>query len=131
MRFRFARTYVLVIGIMLLAPVVFAQPVGTPTSHFLFDQPAPDLATAQAYVYKLYADGSTTGQNLLAVTCVAGPSAGVQTCKAPFPAFTPGTHSITLSATNAAGEGARSVPFAFTLVAVPGVPGNIRIGAGG
>lgn len=118
------------LGILLLcATSIAAQgPVGTPTSTFVFDQPAPSLATAQAYTYKLYVDGSATGQVLASVTCVAGASATVQTCTTPFPAFTPGVHSVTLTATNQAGESARSTAFTFTLVAVPGSPANIRIG---
>ncbi len=116
--------------LLVFSASVSAQPQATPTSVFLFDQSAPDAATAQAYVYKLYADGSTTGQTLIGVTCAAGTATGVQACRAPFPAFTPGSHSITLSATNAAGEGLKSAPFTFTLVAVPGQPSNIRIGSG-
>lgn len=106
----------------------FAQAVGTPTSTFIFDQPAPDAGTAQGYTFKIYIDGNISGQVLAGVTCVASPTAAVQTCTAPFPAFTPGTHTIQLTASNVAGESAKSAVFTFTLVAVPGAPGNIRIG---
>jgi hypothetical protein len=120
------------VGILLLATPGFAQtPVGTPTSTFVFDQAAPDLATARAYTYRVYVDAATAGQVVTGVTCVAGPSTGVQTCTMPFPAFTPGTHAVTLTAANQAGESAKSAAFTFTLVAVPGAPANIRIGSGG
>lgn len=116
--------------LLVFSASAFAQPQATPTSVFFFDQPAPDVATAQAYTYKLYADGSTTGQTLTGVVCAAGATSAVQVCRVPIPAFQPGQHSITLSATNAAGESPKSAAFTFTLVAVPGTPGNIRIGSG-
>jgi hypothetical protein len=105
-------------------------PIGTPTSVFLFDQAAPDAATAQAYTYRIYVDGAATGQAVPGVLCVTGATAGVHTCRMPFPAFAPGSHSVQLTAGNAAGESGKSTAFTFTLVAVPGVPGNIRIGSG-
>lgn len=87
-----------------------------------------DVATVQAYTYKYYADGATTGTTLTPVTCTADATpATTITCQAPFPAFTPGTHTLQITASDAAGEGTKSAVFTFTFVVVPGAPTNIRI----
>lgn len=106
---------------------VFAQqpPIGTATQRFAWDQEAPTLADAQAYTYKYYPDSSTTGIAFTGVTCSG--TASPFTCSAPIPAFTPGNHTITITASNVAGESAKSNPFAFNFVVTPGVPNNIRI----
>lgn len=106
---------------------VFAQqpPIGTATQRFAWDQEAPTLADAQAYTYKYYPDSSTTGTAFTGVTCSG--TASPFTCSAPIPAFTPGNHTITITASNVAGESAKSNPFAFNFVVTPGVPNNIRI----
>lgn len=95
------------------------------TSKLAFDQPAPDLVSAQGYTYKYYPDGSTTAATLVSTTC-SGTVAPFQ-CEAPFPSFTPGNHTLALSATNIAGESPKSSPFVFTFVVTPGIPVNIHI----
>lgn len=110
--------------ILLLVPsFVFSQAI--PTSRLGWDQDAPTLADAQAYTYKYYADGSTTGVALTGVTCTG--SASPFTCSAAFPAFTPGNHRITLAASNLAGESAKSNPLDFTFIVTPAVPTGLRI----
>jgi hypothetical protein len=115
----------LVLALVLLSTPLFAQ-TGTPASKLVFDQVAPDLATASGYSYKYYADGATTGTALTGVTCSG--TASPFTCQTAYPAFTPGAHTLQLSATNAAGESPKSSVFSFTFVVVPAAPSNIRIG---
>lgn len=97
----------------------------TPASHLTWDQGATDLATAQAYTYRHYPDAAVAGTTLTGVTCTGTVSPFV--CTVNFPAFTPGAHTLTLTAANTAGESAKSAAFAFTFVVVPTVPGNLRI----
>ncbi len=114
----------LVLGCLLLATTLHAQTAGT-TSALGWDQVAPSAATAQSYTYRTRADGSTTGVVLPGVTCTGAVSP--YQCKAPFPAFTPGAHTLTLTASNAAGESAPSPVLSFTFVVIPAVPGQPRI----
>ena len=91
-----------------------------------WDQDAPTLADAQGATFKYYPDGSATGVALTSVTCTGTASPFV--CSALFPPFTPGNHSITITATNIAGESSKSSPFAFNFVVTLGAPRNVRIG---
>lgn len=111
--------------ILLFPAALAAQPPGSSNQRFTFDQAAPVLADAQAYTYRYYPDGATTGITFTGVTCTGTASPFV--CSVLIPAFTPGNHSITLTAANVAGESAKSSPFAFVFVVTPSVPANIRI----
>jgi len=115
----------LTLGLLLLAAAAQAQ-TATPGSKFIWTQ-STDAATAQAYTWKVYTDGAAIGVTLTAVTCVANSPATTATCSVAIPAFTPGPHSITVSATNAAGEGPKSDALAFTMVALPAKPGTPSI----
>lgn len=84
------------------------------------------MAEAQGYTYKYYPDGSTSGITLSNIVCGNGASATSFQCTAPFPAFTPGKHTLTISATNVAGESTKSSPFDFSFVVVPAAPANLR-----
>ena len=117
---------ILFVVAILLAFTAKANAQATSASKLVWDQAAASLAEAQGFTYKLYADGSTTANVLTSTTCTGTASPFV--CQNNFPAFTPGTHSITLSTSNAAGESAKSAPFTFTFVVVPSVPGNLRLG---
>jgi hypothetical protein len=100
-------------------------PTARPGSKITFDQGQATLAQAQSYVYKYYSDGNTIGVPLTDIICVDGVPV---TCEAPFPAFTPGvTHTIALTATNEAGESAKSVPLSFQFIVVPVAPSNLGI----
>jgi hypothetical protein len=114
----------LVLAGILLSSSVFAQVIGTPASRFVFDQPAPDLATANGYTYRIYSDAATTGT--VAVTTCTG-TASPFTCTMPIGAYTPGPHTVRFTAANAGGESALSAPLTFTFVVVPSVPVNPRI----
>jgi hypothetical protein len=113
----------------LILPITAQQPpVGTSGQRFGWDQTAPTLADAQGYTYKYYPDGSATGVTFTDVTCT-GTVSPFQ-CSVLIPAFTPGNHTIEMTATNIAGESAKSAPFAFSFVVTPGSPVNIRIESG-
>lgn len=111
--------------VLLFAPSIAAQTTGVAGQKFAWDQAAPDLATAQGYTYKHYDDASTTAVTFTSVTCT-GTVSPFQ-CEVLIPAFTPGAHSVTITAGNVAGESAKSSPFNFTFVVVPGSPANIHI----
>lgn len=70
--------------------------------------------------YKLSIDGTVT---VITPTCVAGTP---RTCEIPFPALTPGNHTILVIAFNAAGEAA-SDPFLVTVFVQPAKATNLRI----
>lgn len=113
------------VGLVLvgLAAPVAAQTTALPGSKFAWTQ-SIDAPTAQAYSWKLYNDGAVTGVALAPVTCVAGTPATTANCSVPMPAYTPGPHTITITATNAAGESPKSDPLTFTMVAIPAKPGT-------
>lgn len=116
---------IILISLVARPSEVNAQAVAT--DKLAWNQPAPDLASAQAYTYKYYPDSSLTGVVLTGVTCESAGTPVVISCRTVFPAFTPGSHTLTITATNAAGESAKSAPFTFTFVVVPGIPNTIRI----
>lgn len=104
--------------IALMSAGIFQQPpVATSSSILGWTIAAQDLNTAQGYGYKWYLDGSATGNQFSGVLCT-----GVSptfTCEVAFPPVTQGNHTIRLSASNAAGEGELSDPFAFSFVGKP------------
>jgi hypothetical protein len=113
----------LVLVLLLLLPgVVYAQAI--PSSKLAWDQSGVDLATVQAYTYKYYPDLATTGTTLSNVTC-SGTTSPFQ-CEVAYPAFTPGNHTIKISASNIAGETLSDL-FAFTFVVQPAKPLNLHI----
>jgi len=116
------KIYIIVALIAIATSVSYAQqpPQGSSNQRFAWDQEAPTLADAQGYP-----DGSSTGIAFTGVTCTGTSSPFV--CSAPIPAFTPGNHNITITASNVAGETAKSDPFAFSFVVTPAVPTGIRI----
>ena len=109
---------------VLWAAAVSAQPA-TGTSQLAWDQANATPTEAQAFTFRTYSDGAATGVVLTGVTCAA--VGGVTVCQVAFPAFTPGPHTLQLTAANAAGESAKSVVLSFTFVVVPSAPGNPRI----
>lgn len=110
--------------------VQVVPPSAVGTSKLVFDVPGPALADVQAYLYKHYDDGAATG-TLFApgtVTCATSATANLFTCTVPFPAYTPGNHAVTLTASNSAGEGPPSASFSFKFEVTPGKIVNVRIG---
>lgn len=119
---------ILVIALVLLsiASISNAQSNALPTSKLGWDQPAPTLQDASAYTYKYYADGSSGGGViLLGVTCT-GP-ASPYSCEVAFPAFTPGDHTLQVTASNLAGESAKSNTLSFKFIVVPAAPQTLKI----
>lgn len=117
--------FVGLIALVLCTVPVGAQTTGTPASKLAWDQPnVTSAADAQAFTYRAYADGATTGTVLTGVTCTGTTTV---TCSVAFPAFTPGSHTVRLTAANSAGEGPQSAPIAFTFVVVPSAPANVRV----
>src|SRR3990167_4715837 len=114
----------IVLALTLVSAAAQAQPA-TPSSKLAWDQPNATPTEAATFIYTVYNDGSTAGVTLTSVTCVAGVQSTV--CSAPFLAYTPGAHSLTLTASNSAGESGKSAPFAFTFVIVPSTPWNLRV----
>ena len=104
-----------------LSGSVWAQtPVPSPTpatTRIAFDH---DGVNTDGYRIKI----DTAEQVALVAECAGTGEA--RTCTAPFPALTPGQHTLYIIAWNVAGE-ASSDPFMVSVVVVPVKPGNIRI----
>lgn len=112
----------LCVGFCVLSGTLSAQ-TATPTSKFVIDQAAPDLATATSYTYKLYADGASTG-TIVVMTCTGVSSPF--TCTTPVGPFTPGSHSVLFTASNVAGESPKGAAITFQMILVPSAPTNGR-----
>jgi hypothetical protein len=115
----------IVILLLLVAVSAYAQPPATGKNKIGFDQDAPSLAEVQTYTWKYYADTATTGISLTGVTCTG--TVTPYQCEAPFPAFTPGPHTLTLTTSNLAGESVKSLPLNFAFVVTPGAPTGLKI----
>jgi len=116
----------LVLIFILLPHVVMAQATGT--SKLLFDQSAPTLAEANSYIYRYYPDTAVLGIPLTTV-CIGTTSPFI--CSAAFPAFTPSSHTLSLTAASSASptnESGKSVLLSFTFILIPSIPVNPRIG---
>lgn len=112
--------------LMCLSSIAGAQtPTGTPASRLILDEVAVDLGTAQGFTYAYYPDTATTGTP---ITMTCSGTTSPFTCAGSFPAFTPGAHSLTVTAKNVAGESPKSPVMSFTFVVVPNAPQNLRIG---
>lgn len=96
-----------------------AQAVATRTSALGWNIRAESLADAQAYTYSLYVD-TLPPVELANVACETstGPIFGEFLCAALFPALTPGTHSIALTAKLGAEESDKSDPLPIRMVVV-------------
>jgi hypothetical protein len=109
-----------------LSTTVLSAQVGTPTNHLAWDQGGPDLATVQSYSYNLYPDAVAVPTILTSVTCSG--TASPFTCTVAFPTFTPGSHTLTVTAVDAAGESAKASPsLSFQFVVIPLAPVRLRV----
>jgi len=79
--------------------------------------------------YAVFVDG--TRQPLTGAICAPASAAGSYDCVAPFPAMTPGTHTIELVAIRTMGttvlESVKSAPLQVQFVIVPVAPANLRV----
>lgn len=105
------------------ATVAFGQ--ASASKQLEWDQPNATVAEASAYTFKYYPDAAAAGTTLSGVTCFQSGTTTV--CRVSFPAFAPGGHTLQLTATNAAGESAKSAVFSFTFVVVPSAPSGVRV----
>lgn len=116
------------------SPLQGPPPVATGTMRLGWDQAAATLADAQGYRYLAYANGATTG---IVVTATCTGTASPFACSTPLPAPVTviGDHSVVLAAQLSLGpnlwsDDARSLPFAFRVVAVPSAPDQLRLERG-
>jgi hypothetical protein len=118
---------VIFILIILLASVINtnAQLPVISTNKIGWDMTSPSLTEAQGYTYRYYPDNATVGIALTNVTCI-GTVSPFQ-CEVAFPAFAPGSHTLTLTASNLAGESPKSTPLNFTFIVTPNAPQNLII----
>lgn len=107
-----------VLGVATMAVAQIPVPSPTPAATKL----AFDHDGVNTDGYKLQVDGGEK----VAITPTCAVVGAVRTCEVPFPALTPGNHTLTIIAWNIAGE-ASSDPFVVTMVVVPGKATNIRI----
>jgi len=117
---------VLLILLLVLPTSVYSQATGT--SKLVFDQSAPTLTEANSYIYRYYPDTAVSGIPLTTV-CTGTTSPFI--CSAAFPAFTPGSHTLSLTAASSASptsESGKSVLLSFTFILIPSIPTNPRIG---
>lgn len=94
-------------------------------SHLTWSEAGPDLPTVSGYSYQYFADGSTTAAALSGVSCSG--TASPFTCSVSMPAFTPGSHSLTLVASDVAGASQPSSAISFTFVVAPSTPTGLAI----
>ena len=117
-------------ALLLMSVMAAAQNAATPNDKIGLDiavvpSTSQDAATAQAYTWKAYLDGSATAIVLPGAMCSGTNPA---TCQFPIPAtFPAGQHTMTISASNVAGEGQKSAQFSFVLTRQPNAPTTIRI----
>ena len=111
----------------------FAPAVGAQTPTVQADKLGWSQTTTASELsllsFAVFIDGAR--QPLADVSCVVSSTAGVYDCVAPFPAMTPGAHTIELVAIRTEGtlvvESAKSAPFAIRLVVGPAVPAALKI----
>lgn len=123
-------SHIFAVLFVLCAVPAFAQtPAATPTSALGWNEAAPTVAAAQGYTYSYIPDGGVP-IILTPASVVCSGAVSPFACQAPFPAFTPTSHTIALIAGNGAGDSLPSTPLAFTFVVIPSAPTNVRIVGG-
>lgn len=124
MRLLWSVMYLLAV-LFLLASVAQAQPAASANARLTWEQDGANEAEVLSYVYRYYPDFDAAGVELRDVVCAF--TVSTFTCAAPFPAFTPQAHILTLTAGNDAGESLKSEPFPFVFIVLPAQPRNLRI----
>lgn len=126
------RTLLRTIALVLLANIASAQTASN-TSRLSWEIIASSLIEVNLYTWKYYPNAAATGVVFpTPVTCAASTTANEFTCSVAFPAFTPGPHTLNVTATDiTAGEGPKSAtPFSFTFSVIPGAVRNLRLTVG-
>ena len=112
------RTRFLLFVLLLIPNLSYGQ-----TRQFAWEQEATSAEAATSFIYKYYLDGRVTGTAIVGTKCSG--SASPFTCVSSSPAFTPGTHSIVLTASTEGLESEKSIALTFT-VAIMSPPKNVR-----
>ena len=118
------RLALLALVLALVAPLsAAAQPAVTPGALLFFDHDGVNVASwgLQVDAGEWVSIAPTKGGQVGTTT------PAVYTYSVPFPAATPGAHTLKLRACNIAGC-SDSDPFAFQMILLPAKPVNIRIG---
>jgi hypothetical protein len=113
----------LLVLLLLIAVPAMAQTVVVGQQALAWDQAATNLAEANSFAYKLYVDAAA-GAAMAGVTCTGTASPFV--CKASLPALTPGNHNLSLTASLAGQESAKSPTLAVQVVFIQ-APQNLRV----
>ncbi len=125
------RSFLLALVFLALPVLASAQQAVSGNEKVAWDQNAPDLNTAQSYVYAVYIDSGP--RTVLSGVSCTGTAAPFQ-CQVPFPAATPGQHTLQLTAANVingqTAESVKSAPLPFVLIVAPDAPTNLRIVSG-
>ena len=125
--------YLYILIILLIPSIAVAQQNATSAAKVAWFQtatPSLSLVEANGLTYKYYPDNATVGLALTGVACIlrVPPVLNSYDCSANFPAFTPGAHAMTITASNPAVESPKSISLTFTFyVTIPGIPTNVRI----
>lgn len=113
-------------AMVLMALTAHAQTPADPSKKLGWDVPGQSITVAQASGYNVYVDAGVTPIALQSVVCASGGASGPVSCMAPFPAMTPGTHTVTLTQTSGGAESAKSTGLSITFVVVV-TPQNVRV----
>lgn len=119
-----------------LLAVALLQPTGappitiTPGQSLQWDEPGMSVQTAQAAIYRWYADGANSGIVATPLTCEAAKAplnpASDSTCFATPPPLTAGNHTLALTQSIGPAESGKSV-FVLTQTVLVVIPQNLRL----
>lgn len=116
-------------ALCLFSTAAYAQTPVLGNERLTWDQAGTSLPAVQAFEYKVYIDDAVTGTVVTPVTCIGATSPFV--CTTPFPASTPGSHTVSVTASAVVNttrvESLKSAPLPFVLVVAPTAPANVRI----
>jgi len=116
------------LALLYMAAPAAAQAPAVPADSFGWDEAAPSLAAANAYIYEAEIDNVVRTPALTAV-CTGAVSPFF--CKAPIPAVTPAAHTVRIRASEVVNGqtlvSAFSTPLSFLMRAIPSTPANVRI----
>src|SRR3990167_1466277 len=107
----------IVLALLLVPSLAIAQ--ATIGSRAEWTQESTNLATAQGYTYKYYINTSTVGIAFTTVTCSG--TVSPFTCSSLLPALTPGSYTLSLTASSGSVESTKSnvVSFSYAVVLPP------------
>ena len=115
-----------VCAVLVGLPHIATAQAATPASKLAWDQVGQSVATASGASYSVYIDTGTPIP-LTGAVCVVGVPTTMATCTAPFPAMSPGAHTLTLTQVIAGAESPKSTPALAVVFVVVVTPTNIRV----